>query len=130
MRRFLPLVILVVGLAAVAIDFAPLDRPFSDPATKEIPTVNVYLRSGAGMPSPTRGVTLQSLAGRGVHYAVCGVATRAFAGIIGQATGGASSDIYKELVANTVPNSHMVTAGIVAVNRAQERGYTFAYAEA
>lgn len=111
---------------------APMARAmqFSDPVTKEAPTVNVYLRSGAGMPSPARGITLQSLAGRGVHYAVCGVATRAFAGIIGQATGGSSSDIYKELVANTVPNSHMVTAGIVAVNRAQERGYTFAYTEA
>jgi len=30
------------------------------------------------------------------------------------------------VVANLVPNSHMVAAGIVAVNRAQERGYTLA----
>jgi len=32
--------------------------------------------------------------------------------------------IYKELI----PNAHLVPAGIVAVNRAQEHGYTFAYA--
>ena len=31
---------------------------------------------------------------------------------------------YNELAANLVPNSHMVAAGIVAVNRAQERGFT------
>ena len=29
-----------------------------------------------------------------------------------------------ELVANIVSNARMVPAGIVAVNRAQERGYT------
>ena len=31
MRRALPILILVVGLAALAIDFLPLNRPFSDP---------------------------------------------------------------------------------------------------
>ncbi|MEA2678132.1 MAG: preprotein translocase subunit SecD [Chloroflexota bacterium] len=31
MRRLLPLLIIVVGFAAVAIDFAPIGRPFSDP---------------------------------------------------------------------------------------------------
>ena len=45
------------------------------------------------------------------------------------AKGGRAStdDIYKELAANLLANSHLVPAGIVAVNRAQERGYTFAY---
>ncbi len=28
----------------------------------------------------------------------------------------------------TPPNSHFVAAGVVAVNRAQERGYTLIYA--
>ena len=32
--------------------------------------------------------------------------------------------LYKELTANLVANARMVPAGIVAVNRAQERGYT------
>jgi hypothetical protein len=39
----------------------------------------------------------------------------------------ASSDVdtvYKELIANTIPNSRMVSAGVLAVNRAQEYGYT------
>src|SRR3990170_7096270 len=46
MRRFLPLVILVVGLAAVAIDFAPLDRPFSDPAIKIDTRLGLDLQGG------------------------------------------------------------------------------------
>jgi len=33
--------------------------------------------------------------------------------------------VYKELAASLVANSHLVTAGIVAVARAQERGYAF-----
>ena len=32
MRRFLPALIVVVGLAALAVDFLPLNRPLSDPA--------------------------------------------------------------------------------------------------
>ena len=41
------------------------------------------------------------------------------------------TSIYQEvelsLTENLIPNGHMVPAGIVAVNRAQERGYTFSY---
>ncbi len=39
-------------------------------------------------------------------------------------TGGNTDTIYDELVVNIVGNARMVPAGIVAVNRAQERGYT------
>jgi len=45
------------------------------------------------------------------------------------ADGGGDADaIYKDFAANLVPNSHIVPAGVVAVNRAQERGYTLIYA--
>ena len=54
------------------------------------------------------------------------MATRRVAGVIAQATSASADAIYNELTSNLVPNSHMVPAGIVAVNRAQERGYTFA----
>jgi intracellular sulfur oxidation DsrE/DsrF family protein len=62
-----------------------------------------------------------------VHVAVCGTATRFFAGIAAGKSGMTADAVYRELVANLVRNSHVVPAGIVAVNRAQERGYTFAY---
>ena len=32
--------------------------------------------------------------------------------------------IYKELVANRIQNSYMVASGVLAVNRAQEYGFT------
>ena len=47
------------------------------------------------------------------------------AGTIAMATGATADAVYNELVANLVSrNAHMVPAGIVAVNRAQERGYS------
>jgi hypothetical protein len=41
---------------------------------------------------------------------------------------GSAGSIYNEIAANRVGNAHLVAAGIVAVNRAQERGYTLATA--
>ena len=41
--------------------------------------------------------------------------------------GGNADAIYRELTGHLLANAHMVPAGIVAVNRAQERGYTFSY---
>jgi hypothetical protein len=63
----------------------------------------------------------------GVQLAVCATATRGIAGAIHDATGGNTDDIFNELVSNLISttNARMVPAGIVAVNRAQERGYTF-----
>lgn len=93
---------------------------YVDPQTKQAPTVNPYEVEGRG----ERAVTLSSLARRGVRYAVCSMATRRIATVIAQKTGGKVDDIFKELTDHLVPNAHMVAAGIVAVNRAQERGYT------
>jgi intracellular sulfur oxidation DsrE/DsrF family protein len=97
---------------------------FVDPKTKEPPTVNVYATTGSGSGPAGR---LDSLLKRGVHLAVCQMATRAIAGTIARATGGSADSIAGELAANLLSNSHMVPAGIVVVNRAQERGYAFVY---
>ena len=69
--------------------------------------------------------SLASLAGQGVHFAVCSMAMNRVAGIIAKSTGGKAETIFAELNANLVANSHPVAAGIVALNRAQERGYSF-----
>jgi hypothetical protein len=63
----------------------------------------------------------------GVHFAVCDMASHFFAGLAAKAEGADADAVYKELTANTVGNCHFVAAGIVAVNRAQERGYAIAY---
>ena len=71
---------------------------------------------------------LTGLVGRGLHLAVCQLATRALAGSIARAVNGNQDDIFNEIAANLLPNSHLVPAGIVAVNRAQERGYSLVHA--
>ena len=101
---------------------------FDDPKTKAKAAVNVYNAGGYGPALPNNGVTLDALIGRGVHFAVCQMATRRFAGAIATAQKLDVEAVYKELTSNLVRNSHMVPAGIVAVNRAQERGYAFANA--
>jgi intracellular sulfur oxidation DsrE/DsrF family protein len=101
---------------------------FDDPKSKTRPTVNVYNSGNYLGALPNNGVTIDALTGRGVQFAVCQMATRRFAGAIAAAHKLDTEAVYKELTSNLVRNSHMVTAGIVAVNRAQERGYAFANA--
>jgi intracellular sulfur oxidation DsrE/DsrF family protein len=97
-----------------------------DPSTKQAPKVNLYNAAALVGQLPSGGVTLDSLLKRGVHLAVCEMATRFLATGVAKASGGTVDAAYAELTANLVGNAHMVAAGIVAVNRAQERGYTFA----
>ena len=68
--------------------------------------------------------SLATLANQGVQFAVCAMATRRVAGMIARATGGNADAINTELIANLVKNGRVVPAGIVAISRAQERGYT------
>jgi hypothetical protein len=100
---------------------------FSDPKTKEAPRVNVYQTAGYGTSLRNNGITLDALIKRGARLAVCQMSTRGCAGAIAQSTGGKADEIYQELVSNLVGNAHMVPAGIVTVNRAQERGYSLTY---
>lgn len=102
-----------------------LTAEFTDPKTKQAPKVNLYNATGYGTQLRNRGATLNSLFQQGVQLAVCQVATRGYAGAVAAAIGGNRDDIYNELVANLVnSNCRIVPAGIVAVNRAQERGYS------
>jgi intracellular sulfur oxidation DsrE/DsrF family protein len=89
------------------------------------------LASGASVSTPSNtnpriagGFGIDALAGQGVQFAVCAMATARLANSIVQATGSSAEAITKELNANLIPNARSVPAGIVAINRAQERGYT------
>jgi intracellular sulfur oxidation DsrE/DsrF family protein len=75
-------------------------------------------------PRNAGGGGVEGLAKLGVQFAVCGMATRRIADSIARATGGNADMINSELIANLVTNGRIVPAGIVAVNRAQERGYS------
>jgi intracellular sulfur oxidation DsrE/DsrF family protein len=92
---------------------ATLGEPLADAQSKAAPKAN---------PS---AASLASLSSQGVHFAVCAMATNRLAGMIARAVGGNAEAVNGELIANLVSNGRMVPAGIIAVNRAQERGYSF-----
>jgi hypothetical protein len=100
---------------------------FTDPKTKQAAIINVFQAAGYGMTLSNQGVLLDAVLKRGVRLAVCALATRATASLIARQSGGNVDEIFKELTEHLVPNAHMVPAGIVAVNRAQERGFSFSY---
>ena len=89
---------------------------FNDPKTGLPPVVNVYR------------ARLEGLVKRGVHFAVCDMASHRFAGAIARKVDGNADAIYNEMAGNLLGNGHFVAAGIIAVNRAQERGYSVSYA--
>lgn len=97
---------------------------FTDPKTKQAPATNVLNSGSYGMALPNLGNTIDSVVKRGTRFAVCDMATHFFASQLAMATKANADAVYKELVANLIPNSHMVAAGVVAVNRAQEYGFT------
>jgi intracellular sulfur oxidation DsrE/DsrF family protein len=97
---------------------------FEDPKTKKPPTANVFNSRDYGLLLTNRGTTVDSILRHGVQLAVCSTATRGLAGVIATKLGAKTDDIFAELTSNLLSNSRMVPAGIVAVSRAQERGYT------
>jgi len=95
-----------------------------DPNTKEPPKTNLFYSVDYGLALTNLGSTIESLVKLGTRFAVCGMAARGLAGSIAAETGSDADAAYKELIANTIPNSRMVSAGVLAINRAQEYGYT------
>ena len=93
--------------------WAKYGGPLSGEAPKEPPKAN------------PDSASLVSLANQGVQFAVCAMATRRLSTEIARAVGANVDAIFAELTANLISNGRMVSAGIVALNRAQERGYSF-----
>jgi intracellular sulfur oxidation DsrE/DsrF family protein len=121
---------LVIGLRHDAIAFAFNDTvwgkygaimaenaKFTDPKTNQAPTTNL------------RTASYEALAKRGVHFAFCDMSAHRIAGVIARKVDKTMDDIYKEIAPHAVAGAtgHFVPAGIVAVNRSQERGYSIAY---
>ena len=79
--------------------------------------------SQPGLANP-RQTSLNNLAKRGVRFTVCNLSTHAIAGLIADSIGAKADDIYPQLIANRVDSARQVPAGIVALNRAQEHGYS------
>jgi intracellular sulfur oxidation DsrE/DsrF family protein len=96
---------------------------FTDPKTKEAPKVN-YFTPAAATDAAARPRGIAGLIKLGVQFAVCNLSTHAIAGLIARDHGITEDAAYKELTSNLIGNGRLVPAGIVAVNRAQEHGYS------
>lgn len=97
---------------------------FVDPKTKQPPATNLLNSSDYGLALPNFGNSIPSVVKRGTHFAVCEMATRRISGQVAAAVKADPQALFKEFSANLIPNGHLVAAGVVAVNRAQEYGYT------
>lgn len=95
---------------------------YQDPKTKAPAKLNVL--NSEAYSDVVMNQPIDSLTKLGIQLAVCNLATKNMSLAIAKATGGSADAIYKELAANLVHNARLVPAGIVAVNRAQEHGYT------
>ena len=84
---------------------------WSEPNSQGVPTANPY------------GKRLTGLAAQGVQLAICNRTTRAYSSRAAREAGGANDVVLKEFMGNTIIAGHFVPAGVVAVTRAQERGY-------
>jgi intracellular sulfur oxidation DsrE/DsrF family protein len=97
---------------------------FTDPKTKEPPKINVYGPAG----ETAQAGKMDGLIKKGAQFAVCQSSTRGIATRIAKANSLDVEAVIKEIASNLIGNSRMVPAGVLAVNRAQERGYSFIYA--
>lgn len=94
---------------------------FDDPKTKQPPRFNAY---ATAQHTTGQEVPIDALVKQGVHFAVCSMSTHGIAGMIAEANGTKAETVVEEIEANLVGNARMVPAGIVAVSRAQEHGYS------
>jgi hypothetical protein len=101
---------------------------FVDPKTKQPPATNLYNVPGYGLALPNLGNTIEAVTRRGAYFAVCDTATHFLATQLAGAISGDAAAIYKDLSTNLIPNSRLVSAGVMAVTRAQEHGYSLLYA--
>lgn len=88
-----------------------------DPKTNQPPTLNLQRER------------LEPLIKRGLRLAVCQQSSRGYAGAMAMAMGLKQEEVFEEMKANLLPNARLVPAGIVAINRAQERGFSLASVE-
>lgn len=100
---------------------------FTDPRDKSAPRINLFNTAIKDPGLPNGGVLVSELADLGTRFAVCGMAVAKIAELAAKKSGGKADEIAAEIKINLVPNAVMMPAGIIAVNRAQEHGYTFSY---
>ncbi|MGD8340068.1 MAG: hypothetical protein PVH89_04765 [Gammaproteobacteria bacterium] len=97
------------------------------PEADQAPDMNPMNMAGNAA-AANAGITVDSLVARGATIAICENATRFFSGQLAAATGAATDDVFEEITSNAVEGGRFVSAGVIALTRAQEYGYSLLYA--
>ena len=105
-------------------EFAKLN----DPKTNAPSTRNIFYKPQQGdLMFPT--MSIDQLQPRGVTFVVCNIAHTVISGMLGQRAGVPADQAKAEFEKGLIPGFMLVPSGVLAVNRAQERGkctYCFA----
>ena len=94
-----------------------------DDAAKRAADINL-LNTPGRTELPSFGITVASLMQKGAQIAICNAATHFISMQLAQRTGRAENAIYEELVAGAIPKARFVPAGVMALTRSQEYGYS------
>ncbi len=97
----------------------------NDPATKAPATRNPFIHAD-GVPAP--GSDIPTLVNRGVIFTVCNVALTKISERFAPAAGTTAAAAKQEWTEALLPGMNLVPIGVLAVNRAQEKGCTYCYA--
>lgn len=89
----------------------------TDPATKEAAVKNIFATGGA--------LSVDTLQKRGVVFLLCNTALRLRSRGIAADRGETYETVYEDLKASRLPGVILVPAMVVAINRAQEAGFTY-----
>jgi len=110
---------LAIGFTDAAWGKYELGKTFNvlDPATKEPSLRNVFATGGP--------LAVSTLQGRGVVFLMCNTALRATSRALATARGETPDAVYADLKASRLPNTILVPAMVIAINRAQEAGFTY-----
>ncbi len=95
-----------------------------DPATKAPSTRNFLYHPHPG-DIPLPGMAIETLLGRGVQITCCNMALTVLSGMTSKNAGVDAATAKKQWVAGLVPGVVLVPSGVLAVNRAQEKGCTY-----
>jgi len=116
----------VIVLRHSATSFGYSDAVWAKYGKSLLEATNYVVPAGAEPPKGNpfyTATTLEGLVKRGVQFAVCGTASRGLSRRVAGTSGDAEA-VYKEMVANMIANSRIVPAGVIALTRAQEYGYS------
>jgi intracellular sulfur oxidation DsrE/DsrF family protein len=96
----------------------------TDPATKAAAVRNPFTHAD-GVRAP--GSDIPTLTGRGVIFTVCNVALTVLSSMAAPGAGVTADAAKQDWTQNLLPGMTLVPVGVLAVNRAQEKGCTYCY---